>query len=189
MRTGTPPRRPVAASAPPRSSPHHSDVFSHLPVLLMRELDVPEVAELLAVLVASGWRPAQLRHRMGAAVAQGSVERDAQHLRSLLTSLATRPSPDAQHALVLRQREQDRCRVQAEAPVPAAPEVAERHLAGMRAELGVPPHRRARPEPRTRPDCSLCSAESAYFVTHEVHLCGRCVAALATGEARLSGTG
>lgn len=170
-------------------SPHHSDVFSHLPVLLMREMDVPAVAELLEVLIAAGWRPGQLRHRVGAAPSQGSVERDADHLVALLTSLATRPSPDAQHAATVREREQDRRRVQAQAPVPAAPEVAEQHLVRMRAELGVPARRRDRPELRTRSDCSLCGDESAFFVTHEVHLCGRCVATLATGEARLTGAG
>lgn len=171
------------------SSPHHSDVFSHLPVLLMRAMDVPEVAELLQSLVAAGWRPGQLRHRVGAAPSQGGVERDAEHLRALLSSLATRPSPDAQHEAVLRERELDRLRAQAEAPVPATAEVAEQHLLRMRAELGVPPRRRVQPELRTRPDCSLCGAESAFFVTHDVHLCGRCVSTLATGEARLSGAG
>ena len=67
--------------------------------------------------------------------------------------------------------------------------MAGRHLEQMRAELGVPPRRRAPSEPRTRPACSLCDGEGAYFVTHEVHLCHRCVAALASGEARVRRTG
>lgn len=172
----------------PASSPHHSDVFSHLPALLMRELDTPPVAALLETLVADGWRPGQLRHRVGAAPSQGSVARDAQHLQALLRSLADGPSPASRRAAELRARARDRAHALAVAPVPAAPEVAERHLARMRAQLGVPSHRRVEPEPRTRPPCNLCEGDSAYFVTHDVRLCSRCVAVLATGEARLSST-
>ena len=55
-------------------APHHPDVFSHLPALLMRELETPEVAAVLVELVAAGWRPGQLRHRVGAGlIAAGSI--------------------------------------------------------------------------------------------------------------------
>ena len=171
------------------SSPHHSDVFSHLPALLRREMDTRPVAELLDTLVADGWRPGQLRHRVGAAPSQGSVARDAEQLTALLSSLAAGPSPAAKHAAVLRERELDRACELAAAPVPAAPAVAAQHLARMREDLRVPARRRTEPEPRTRPSCSLCDGEGAYFVTRDVHLCSRCVAVLATGEARLSRTG
>ena len=91
---------------------------------------------------------------------------------------------------MLRERQLDRACELAAAPVPAAPAVAEQHLARMRAELGLPARRRrSEPEPRTRPSCSLCDGQGAFFVTHDVHLCSRCVAVLATGEARLSRTG
>ena len=171
------------------TSSHHSDVFSHLPVLLMRELDTAVVAAVLQRLVEAGWRAGQLRHRVGGAPSQGSVERDAAHLAELLTGLTAVTAPDLEHAEQLRRRQADRDRAARDATQPATPEVRDRHLAAMRAELGVAPRRRADPEQRTRPACSLCDGEGAFFVTHDVHLCGRCVAALATGEARLSHTG
>ncbi len=170
-------------------SPHHTDVFSHLPVLLMRELDTPVVASLVQRLLDAGWRSGQLRHRVGGAPSQGSPERDAAHLAELLRGLTAVVAPDIEHAEQLRRREADQAQAARDAPPAATPEVRDQHLAAMRAELGVAPRRRADPEPRTRPACSLCDGEGAFFVTHEVHLCGRCVAALATGEARLSQTG
>lgn len=171
------------------TSPHHSDVFSQLPALLMRELDTVPVAEVLELLVRAGWRPGQLRHRVGAAASQGSVERDAVHLLELLRALTGVLAPDLQHLEDLRERERDRAAQRASAPQPAAPAVRDAHLARMRAQLGVVPRRRADPQPRTRPACSLCDGEGSFFVTHDVHLCSRCVSMIATGEARLSRTG
>lgn len=40
-----------------------------------------------------------------------------------------------------------------------------------------------------RPSCSLCTGEGAIPVTDDVRLCRRCVAAMASGRARLSDTG
>jgi len=171
------------------SSPHHSDVFSHLPVLLIREMATAPVAALLEQLITAGWRPGQLRHRVGAAPSQGSVERDAAALVALLTALTSVPAPDVEHAARRRERAQDQEREAAQAPVPATHEAQQQHLARMRTSLGVPPRRPAGPEPRTRPACSLCAGEGAFFVTHDVHLCSRCVEVMATGEARLSRTG
>lgn len=170
-------------------SPHHSDVFSHLPAALIREMDTEPVAALVEQLLAAGWRPGQLRHRVGAAPSQGSVERDAAHLLDLLTLLTSAPSPDARHAEQVRQREQARAQQEASAPRPASPEVREQHLSRMRAQLGIPSRRREEPQPRTRPACRLCDGEGTFFVTHDVHLCARCVAVMATGEARLSQSG
>ena len=164
-------------------------MFSHLPALLMREMATDDVAVLLDRLVEAGWRPGQLRHRVGAAPSQGSVERDAAALVVLLTALTEVPAPDVKHAAQRRERARELERDAAEAPVPAAPEVREQHLAQLRATLGVPPRRRAEPAPRTRAACRLCSGEGSFFVTHDVHLCRRCVALMATGEARLSGAG
>ena len=172
-----------------RSSPHHTDVFSHLPALLMRELDSEPVAQVLDELVAAGWRPGQLRHRVGAEPAQGSVEKDAAHLLELLRGLRAQTCPDEAHAREVEERARQRAWEQANAPQPASDEVREAHLARIRAGLKGVPRRRAEPEPRTRPACSLCQGEGAYFVTRDVHLCRHCVAVLATGQARLSETG
>jgi hypothetical protein len=169
-----------------RSSPVHADVFSHLPALLMRELDAPDVAALLDRLLAAGWRAGQLRHRVGAAPAQGSVAADAVHLRGLLEQLLAGPCPDAARAQEVAVAEERRRWLAATAPRPASPEVRSASLAAIRAGLkGAPAPRPAR-EPRRRPSCSLCAAQGVYFVTREVHLCPRCVEVLATGSARLA---
>lgn len=170
-------------------SPHHTDVFSHLPALLMRELDAPAVAEVLGELLAAGWRPGQLRHRVGAEPAQGSAEKDAAHLLALLRGLRTQTCPDLAHAREVEAREAARRWEQENTPPPASPQVRDAHLAQIRAGLKGVPRRRQDPEPRTRPDCSLCAGEGTYFVTHDVHLCPRCVQVLASGRARLDQTG
>ena len=170
-------------------SPHHPDVFSHLPVSLMRELETTEVAEVLDRLVEAGWRTGQLRHRVGAEPAQGTPERDAAHLLVLLRDLLEQEAPDVAHARELEERRQVREWDRRHGPRPASPEVRERAIATIRAGLKGVPHRRPEPQPRTRPDCSLCDGEGSYFVTKDVHLCRRCVTAMASGEARLSSTG
>lgn len=170
-------------------APQHPDVFSHLPALLMRELDTPEVDAVVDELVAAGWRPGQLRHRVGVAPSQGSVERDAVHLLELLRGLREQPCPDALHAEEVAERE-GRRRWEAEsAPTPASPEVRDDRLTEIRLSLKGVPRRRPGPEPRTRPACSLCSGEGAYFVTRDVHLCTRCVDVMASGSARLERDG
>ena len=171
------------------TSPHHTDVFSHLPALLMRALDTAEVSAVLDELVAAGWRPGQLRHRVGAEPAQGSVDKDAAHLLELLRGLRGQTCPDELHARERAEREQRRRWEQEQAPPVASPEVREARLAEIRAGLKGLPRRRPEREPRTRPDCALCPAESAFFVTRDVHLCARCVEVLASGQARLSRTG
>lgn len=170
-------------------SPHHSDVFSHLPVALMRELDTPAVAEVLDALVLAGWRPGQLRSRVGSEPSQGTPERDGAHLTALLASLRTQTPPDVAHAREVQERARARERDREHGPAPASPETRDRALAAIRAGLRGAPARRPPVEPRTRPACSLCGGEGSYFVTRDVRLCRRCVAVLATGEARLSSTG
>ncbi len=168
---------------------HHPDVFSHLPVALMRELDTEPVAAVLDQLLAAGWRTGQLRHRVGAEPAQGSTARDAEHLLALMQGLLHVDAPDLAHAREVAERERTR-RWEAEtAPTPATPEVRDAAIAEIRAGLKGVPGRHRDPEPRTRPACSLCAGEGAYFVTRDVHLCGKCVSVMATGEARLSSTG
>ncbi len=171
------------------TSPHHSDVFSHLPALLMRELDSALVAEVLAELVDAGWRPGQLRHRVGAEPAQGSVDKDATHLLELLRGLLQQTCPDEQHARDKQERERQREWERDQAPAPASPEVRQARIEQIRAGLKGVPRRRPEPEPRTRPACSLCAGEGAYFVTRDVHLCRRCVDVMATGQASLRSTG
>jgi ribosomal protein S14 len=169
-----------------RTSPHHTDVFSHLPALLLRALDTEEVGQVLDELVAAGWRPGQLRHRVGAEPAQGSAERDAAHLLAFLRALRDQPCPDVLHAREVEQRAAERRQQDAEAPVPASPQVVAEHVAQIRAELKGVPRRREERAPRTRPACSLCAGEGSYFVTRDVHLCRRCVDVLATGQVRLT---
>jgi hypothetical protein len=171
------------------SSPHHTDVFSHLPALLMRELDSAPVAEVLEVLLAQGWRPGQLRHRVGAEPAQGSVAKDAAHLLQVLTGLTEQTCPDALHARERQERARQRQWERESAPEPASPQVRQARIEEIRAGLKGVPRRRPEPEPRTRPACSLCAGEGAYFVTRDVHLCKRCVDVMASGQARLSETG
>lgn len=172
-----------------RSSPHHPDVFSHLPALLMREMDTPAVAEVLDELVAAGWRPGQLRHRVGAEPAQGSVAKDADHLLQVLRALREQTCPDLLHAREVEAREQARRWEQESAPPPASEEVRAARLAEIRAGLKGTPRRRSDPMPRTRPQCSLCPGEGSFFVTRDVHLCKRCVDVMAAGAARLHQTG
>jgi hypothetical protein len=168
------------------SSPHHADVFSALPTRLMRELDRPDVAVLVAALVEAGWRPGQLRARVGAEPSQGTVEADAEALRALLGRLGEQECPDARHAREREEQRREREHQQALAPRPADPEVRERWISEIRSALkSTPPRRRSAPEPRTRPGCALCDAESSFFVRRDVHLCRRCVDLLSAGEVRL----
>ena len=58
----------------------------------MGELDTAEVAALLERLLAAGWQPAQLRHRVGPA--QGGEPQTAELLVERLRALST-PAPSA----------------------------------------------------------------------------------------------
>ena len=80
------------------TSPHAPEVFGQLRVAVSRELDTDEVAGLLDELISRGWRPWQLRHRVGTLPTQPSSVQDAEvivaHLRRLLGRLAVvRPGP------------------------------------------------------------------------------------------------
>ncbi len=173
--------------APAPSGQHRTDVFSQLPSLLMRALDTAEVGAAVDALVAGGWRPGQLRHRIGSAPSQGSLENDARAVLALLRSLLETVPPDVAHARAWAERQRERAE-RAEAPA-AAPEVRDRYVAQIRAGLTGTPRTRRTPEPRARPACNLCEGDGVFFVSHEVHLCRRCVAVIATGEARLAAQG
>ena len=170
----------------PVRSPSAAEVLRPLPGLLARELATPEVAALVDELVRAGWRPGQLAHRIGAAPSQGSADSDASAVVALLRELRSAVPPDVAHARERAARRRDR---QREGVPQATPEVRERAIADIRRQLGAGPARRRPPPERTRPACSLCDGEGSFFVTREVHLCRRCVAAIATGEARLSAAG
>jgi hypothetical protein len=169
-------------------SPSLPDVVRSLPALLVRALDADQAGREVDALVAAGWRTGQLRARVGAAPSLGSPDRDADQVLGLLRALRDETPPDVAHARELERRRRDREQEQARAPQPASPEVRRRSVERIRGELGLAPRRRAPAEPRTRPACSLCDGEGSFFVSRDVHLCPRCVAVLATGEARLAPT-
>ena len=72
---------------------HFADVFSHLRVAVAQELDTDEVRALLDDLSNAGWRPWELRHRVGALPAQPSSGQDAEVITDLLRRLRAEPSP------------------------------------------------------------------------------------------------
>ena len=167
---------------------HLPDVVRSLPALLVRALDTDQAGREVDALVAAGWRPGQLRSRVGAEPSQGSPDRDADQVLALLRTLRDETPPDVAHARELEQRRRDREQQSARAPRPASPEVRRRSVERIRGELGLAPGRPPAAPPRTRPACSLCDGKGSFFVSRDVHLCARCVAVLATGEARLTGT-
>lgn len=170
-------------------SAHHADVFSHLRAAVGRELDTPEVAALLEDLLGRGWRPEQLRHRVGLLPAQPSSAQDAQVIVELLCRLRDEGPPQVRWDAERATRERHRAfEVRAEAPV-ATPQETERWIASIRGGLkGLP--RAARPEKvRLRPDCAVCAGEAEFFVRRDVHLCTRCVDLLAGMERQRGGSG
>ena len=171
------------------ASPSLADVVGSLPALLVRALDLEQAGREVDALVTAGWRTGQLQARIGAAPSLGSPDRDADQVLALLRALRDEVPPDVAHARELEQRRRDREDELARAPQPASPEVRRRSVERIRSELGLAPSRRPSTEPRTRPACCLCDGEGSFFVSRDVHLCPRCVAVLATGEARLVRTG
>ena len=163
-------------------SPVFSDVFSHLRVAVARELATPEVAALLEELVGLGWRPWDLRHRVGSLPVQSGPEQDAAVIVTLLQRLREDEPPAVRAEAERAERERQQARAAEDAPDVASPEVREQWIASIRRGLKGTP-RPARPAPvRVRPDCALCQGESDFFVRRDVHLCARCVDLLAAGE-------
>lgn len=164
------------------------DVVRSLPALLVRALDTGSVAAEVDALVAAGWRPGQLGARIGRAPSQGGVDRDAEQVLTVLRALRDELPPDVAHAREVERRRRQQQDERARAPRPASYEVRQRSVERIRGELGLRRRRAVPPEPRTRPSCSLCPGEGSVFVSPEVRLCRRCVAVLASGEARLVST-
>jgi hypothetical protein len=162
-------------------SPHAADVFSQLRVAVSRELDTTEVAELLDELVSRGWRPWQLRHRVGTLPTQPTSVQDAEVIVTHLRQLLEEPSPQAKYDEERARRQRDRADARRDAPVAALEVDRERWIAVIRSGLKGRP-RVVTPAPmRVRPDCALCQGESDFFVRRDVHLCARCVDLLAAG--------
>jgi hypothetical protein len=163
------------------TSPHAAEVFGQLRVAVSRELDTQEVSALLDDLISRGWRPWQLRHRVGSVPTQPSSVQDAEVIAALLHQLLAEPSPQVRYDEERARRERDRADAARDAPVPAEPADRDKWIAVIRSGLKGRP-RVVTPAPmRVRPDCALCQGESDFFVRRDVHLCARCVDLLAAG--------
>jgi hypothetical protein len=163
------------------TSPHAAEVFGQLRVAVSRELDNEEVVGLLDDLMSRGWRPWQLRHRVGSLPTQPTSVQDAEIITAYLRELLNEPSPQARYDEEQAQRKAEREVAQREAPVPADPADRDRWIAVIRTGLKGRP-RVVTPAPlRVRPDCAVCQGESDFFVRRDVHLCARCVDLLAAG--------
>jgi hypothetical protein len=162
-------------------SGYSDDVFSQLRLAVARELATPEVDALLDDLVSRGWRPWQLRHRVGVLPTQPSSVQDAEVIVAHLRQLLEEPSPQRRFDEERLQRDQARADAARQAVRPAEPADRERWIAVIRSGLKGRP-RVVTPAPmRVRPDCALCQGESDFFVRRDVHLCARCVDLLAAG--------
>ncbi len=147
----------------------------------LAELGVDEVLEAL---LARGWRPRQLRDRVGAVAVQPSHAQDAAAVLAALRALAAHPSPQEAYDEELRLRAHREERAHEAAHQPASEQDRARWLATIRASLPGRARATVAPPERLRPDCSLCEGQAAYFVRRDVHLCAHCVDLLAAGEIR-----
>jgi hypothetical protein len=162
-------------------SGYGDEVFGQLRLAVSRELRTPAVEALLDDLVSRGWRPWQLRHRVGVLPTQPSSVQDAEVIVAHLRQLLDEPSPQRRYDEERARREQARADAALRAPVPAEPADRDKWIAVIRSGLKGRP-RVVTPAPmRVRPDCAVCQGESDFFVRRDVHLCARCVDLLAAG--------
>ncbi|MCU1673930.1 MAG: hypothetical protein JWN77_2043 [Frankiales bacterium] len=162
-----------------------TEVFGSLRVAVIRELDAPPVRELLDQLVGRGWRPRQLRERVGALPVQPTSAQDAAVITAELRRLLEEQSPKQQYDAEVQRRAAEREDAARDAPVPAAPEERSRWIDTIRGSLkGSRTRVPFGPPVRLRPDCALCAGEAEFFVRRDVHLCSSCVDLLAAGEVR-----
>lgn len=194
---------PSPSLRPEDLAPVLDEVLAVLPARVARSLDRPDIHLVVGELLAHGWTPPQLAARVGGLRIAGDL---LTAVRDLLLALLEEDSP---RRLADRAREERHELARAAGipvpplrPTPAVPDpldpdgrrvpVSDEQRARWIAEVrsGLKGLARPRPEPvvRTRPDCAICGQESAYFVTHEVHLCGRCVHLLGAGQVRLAPT-
>jgi hypothetical protein len=168
-----------------------TEVFGSLRVAVIRELDAPPVRDLLDQLVARGWRPRQLRERVGVLPVQATSAQDAAVITAELRRLLEERSPQEQYDAEVARPTQEREDAVRDAPVPAAPEERSRWIDTIRDSLkGSRSRASFGPPVRLRPDCALCTGEAEFLknsaspVRRDVHLCRGCVDLLAAGEVR-----
>ena len=162
----------------------HDKVFGDLPALLAASLHTPEIGDLVLQLLDRGWRAGQLAARVGAMPAGPHPYDQALELfRGFLEQVP----PDARWREEKAQRATSSSQARREAP--ASDEVRQRWITQIRSELGGPRSSRAVPLLRVRPACSLCGAESEFFVTRAVRLCAACVELLESGTATMTEAG
>lgn len=162
-------------------SPQAGEVFGSLRIAVARELDTDDVRELVDELAQRGWRPWQLRHRVGTLPSQPSSTQDAEVIVAMLRRLRDEPSPQARYDEERARRQQARADAERDAPEPAAGDARDRWIAVIRSGLKGRPRAVPPPPMRVRPDCAVCQGESNFFVRRDVHLCARCVDLLAAG--------
>jgi hypothetical protein len=162
----------------------HDAVFGELPSVLAADLHSPEVGDLVLQLLDRGWRAGQLASRVQAMPAGRDPVADVQ---VLLRGFLEQVPPDARWREEKAQREAARSSARFEEP--ASEESRQRWIAEIRSGLSGPRVARKEPLVRIRPACSLCGAESEFFVTREVRLCGGCVDLLSSGAVTLSEAG
>ena len=161
-------------------------VLADLPTSVARRLDEDEVASVVQALLSLGWRPAQLGARIGVLPASDDPGPQVLGFRRALTG---EESPEIRVSRERAERATATGLERAGAPQPASAAARDRWISQVRQGLTGTPRRRADPIPRTRPACAVCQQDGSFFVTHEVHLCRRCVAVLQTGQARLEAAG
>ncbi|MEO6205259.1 MAG: hypothetical protein ABIO67_07760 [Mycobacteriales bacterium] len=162
----------------------HAFVFADLRSDVRVALDDADVLTLLDALAERGWRPRQLRDRVGALPVQPSATQDAAFVGEALRALLSQQSPQEAYDDELRRRAYREQLDRESAHEPASAEDKARWVAAIRSGLTGRARVSFGPPVRLRPDCSLCEGEAAYFVRRDVHLCGSCVDLLAAGEVR-----
>jgi hypothetical protein len=159
----------------------HDAVFGELPTVLAADLHSPEIGDLVLQLLDRGWRTGQLASRVEAMPAGREPVAD---VMALLRGFLEQVPPDARWRQEKAQR--DAARSASWAEEPASEQSRQKWIAQIRTELSGPRVARKEPLLRIRPACSLCGAESEFFVTREVRLCGGCVELLSSGAASRS---
>jgi len=168
----------------PQPSSQPELVFADLRPSVAAALDTPEVVALLEAMIVRGWRPRQLRDRVGSLPVQSAPTEDARVIVDALRALLEQQSPQESYDEELRRRARSEQDARDAAHQPAAPEERARWVSMIRSGLKGPSQVPFGPPVRIRPDCSLCTGEAEFFVRRDVHLCGSCVDLLAAGEVR-----
>ncbi|MCW2545020.1 MAG: hypothetical protein JWM40_2572 [Frankiales bacterium] len=162
----------------------HVAVFGDLPSTLAASLHTADVADLVLQLLDRGWRAGQISSRIGVMPAGTDPTAD---VVALLRGFLDQVPPDARWREERAQRAIAASSVRAEEP--ASEQSRQRWLGEIRSQLGTPRAPRVQPLLRIKPPCSLCGAESEFFVTRAVRLCEACVELLESGQATIPEAG